>query len=105
RNIPDASGIDLCDGRLNPAMRSIRNLEIHVVHACNFTCESCSHYSNQRHQGILSLEDAAKWMGLWNRRISPQVVTLLGGEPTIHPHLADFLVLTRLHWPDAQVHL
>ncbi len=86
-------------------MRSIRNLEIHLVHSCNFTCESCSHYSNQRHKGMLSLDEAGEWMSLWNRRISPQLITLLGGEPTLHPHLSDFLVLARKSWPEAQLEL
>ncbi|OAI45772.1 radical SAM family protein [Planctomycetaceae bacterium SCGC AG-212-F19] len=86
-------------------MRTIENLELHVVHSCNLTCESCSHYSNQGHKGMLTLEDADRWMKPWRGRIKPQTISLLGGEPTIHPELSEFIPLVRQHWPDACIRL
>jgi hypothetical protein len=86
-------------------MRVIDALEIHLVHSCNLTCESCSHYSNQGHDGILSLEEADDWMRQWNRRISPTTFSLLGGEPAIHPRLAEMVALSRRHWPAAKLQL
>ena len=83
----------------------VKHLEIHVAHACNLACESCSHYSNYRHEGIVSLEDADRWMAAWSGRIRPGTFSLVGGEPTIHPQLADFVRLARGHWPDAQLRL
>jgi len=89
----------------NFAKRTIPNLEIHVTHACNLRCESCSHYSNQGHQGILSLEEADAWMGLWSQRLAPKALNLLGGEPTLHPQLPAFLHLARRHWPQTKLRL
>lgn len=86
-------------------MLDIRNLEIHLVHTCNLACESCSHYSNQGHKGILSLEEADRWMGLWSPRLRPREFSLLGGEPTIHPQLPEFVQLARKHWPHSQLRL
>ena len=86
-------------------MRDIPNLEFHVVHSCNFTCESCAHYSNHGHRGVVSLVEADRWMNFWNRRISPQTFSLLGGEPTIHPQLSEFFSLARKHWPKAMLRL
>src|SRR6187431_1642781 len=86
-------------------MKSIRLLEIHLVHGCNFRCESCSHYSNQGHKGILSLEEAERSMSAWSTRILPGMISLLGGEPTLHPQLADFFELARKHWPESHVQL
>ncbi len=83
----------------------IANLEMHVVHGCNLACESCSHYANQGHRGIISLEDADRWMRLWNARIDPKMFSLLGGEPTIHPKLEEFILLARRNWPDAKLRL
>ena len=34
----------------------VKQLELHVTHACNFTCEGCSHYSNHGHKGNITLE-------------------------------------------------
>ena len=89
-------------GMFRPA-RKIGKLELHLVHACNLTCESCSHYSNQGHKGMLSLKDADDWMRLWKRRIRPKQFSLLGGEPTMHPDLPQFIVLARKHWSRAHV--
>lgn len=86
-------------------MKSIRHLEIHLVHSCNLSCESCSHYSNQGHKGVLSLAEAERWMNLWNRRLIPHTFSLLGGEPTIHLDLAGFVALARKHWPAAHLRL
>jgi Radical SAM superfamily len=86
-------------------MHRIRNLEIHVAHGCNLSCESCSHYSNQGHKGMLSLADAERWMNLWSPRLAPNYFSLLGGEPTIHPDLPGFVTLARRHWPDTQLRL
>lgn len=86
-------------------MQKIGNLEIHLVHSCNLACESCSHYSNQGHKGVLELDEADRWMSLWNRRLSPDIFSLLGGEPTIHPDLASYMVLARRHWPVAHLRL
>lgn len=84
-------------------MRNIARLELHLVHACNLACESCSHYSNHRLRGILSLEDGDRWMALWSHRLNPAIFALLGGEPTIHPRLTEFIGMARRHWPEAKI--
>jgi hypothetical protein len=75
------------------------NLEIHVAHACNLACESCSHYSNHAHKGLVSLEEAEAWMAPWGARVTPKFFSLLGGEPTVHPELTQFARIARRHWP------
>jgi len=86
-------------------VKYIDKLEIHVAHGCNFSCESCAHYSNHRLEGIVTLEEAGRWMGRWNRRISPRTFCLVGGEPTIHPTLSEFVELSRQSWPTANLRL
>lgn len=86
-------------------MTPIRNLEIHLAHGCNLACESCSHYSNHAHKGIVPLEEADAWMQLWNRRLAPRAFSLLGGEPSIHPQFAEFIELARQNWPRAQLRI
>lgn len=80
-------------------------LEMHVTHACNLTCESCSHYSNHGHSGHVGLAEAERWMGSWSRRIGVREVRLLGGEPTIHPELTAFVRLTRRQWPSTHIRI
>lgn len=86
-------------------MLKIGNLELHVAHSCNLACESCSHYSNQNHKGLLSLEQAREWLEPWRDRLAPGDFSLLGGEPAIHPQLAEFVTLARAIWPRALLRL
>jgi organic radical activating enzyme len=86
-------------------MFRLNRLEIHAAHACNLTCESCSHFSNGGHKGILSLTDAETWMKLWNKRIEPTAFRVLGGEPLLNPNLNDLLYLARDCWTASAITL
>lgn len=83
----------------------VKNLEVHLAHACNLACESCSHYSNFKHSGLLAKSEFELSLSHWHKRIEPQQFSLLGGEPTIHPELPDFLYLTRRYWPRSHLRL
>jgi organic radical activating enzyme len=97
--------------RINPLSRKglagphLERLELHVSHVCNLTCESCSHYSNQGHRGNLDLAQADAWMSAWSHRITVGSFCLLGGEPTIHPELSEFIPLVRRHWPQTRIEI
>ena len=85
--------------------RPVSAIELHVAHACNLTCESCSHYSNHAHKGILELAQAESWMREWSKRITLSQFNLLGGEPTMNPHLSEFVILARKYWPAAHIRI
>lgn len=85
--------------------RFVSFIELHVTHACNLTCESCSHYSNHGHRGSLELAQAESWMSAWSQRITLKEFNLVGGEPTMHPRLPEFVVLVRKHWPAAYIRI
>ena len=74
-------------------------IQLHVTHSCNLTCEGCTHYMNQGHSGMLSLEDATEWRDNWSKKIIPKRFTLMGGEPALHPQLIDFVYIAREKWP------
>ena len=84
---------------------SFPNLEMHVAHACNLVCESCSHYSNQGHKGVVSLDEAERWMKSWEGRLAPRNFSLLGGEPAIHPQLPEFVALAARYFPKSPLRL
>mgnify|MGYP000874632675 FL=1 len=81
------------------------NLEIHVSHGCNLTCEQCSHFSNYGFRGHLSPADARAWLGAWAVRLEPKWVSLLGGEPTLNPALCEIVAIARETFPRALVQL
>lgn len=77
-----------------------KQIELHVTHACNFSCEGCSHYSNHGHSGTLTLETAKEWLYVWGQRIRPKTFVILGGEPTLNKELVDIVYLIRMIYPD-----
>ena len=83
----------------------VRNLEVHLAHTCNLACESCSHYSNFKHGGLLDKSEFETSLQNWHKRIEPRQFSLLGGEPTVHPELSDFLHLSRTYWPKSHLRL
>jgi hypothetical protein len=83
----------------------VEPLEMHVIHACNLACESCSHYTTSGFSGLLSLEEADRWMRAWSNRIAVAQFNIMGGEPTIHPEFPSFVPLVRRHWPAARIRL
>ena len=42
-------------------------------------------------------------MAGWSDRLQVKTFNLLGGEPTIHPQLSEFVPLVRRHWPAARI--
>jgi hypothetical protein len=86
-------------------MKEIQNIEMHVSHACNLACDSCSHYSNQGHKGLLNVETACEWMRPWSDRLQPSKFTLLGGEPATNMLLAEIVTAVREMWPFAHLRL
>ena len=81
-------------------MYDIEQLELHVTHACNFTCEGCSHYSNHGHSGNISLDDCEEWLYGWSKRVKPKTFTILGGEPTLNKDLPEIVYMVMAMFPD-----
>lgn len=79
-----------------------RNLELHVTHACNLSCEGCAHYSDQGQTGRLDFYQAAEWLAHWGPRVRVRQFSLLGGEPTLHPQLWQFVWLAHECFPRAR---
>ncbi len=85
--------------------RRVGLVELHVSHACNLACESCSHYSNHAHKGDLAPATAAEWMAPWSRRLDITEFSILGGEPTINPQLCELIEMTRSYFGRARIRL
>jgi len=84
-------------------MQRVQYLEIHVSHSCNLFCSSCSHYSQHHLSGGVSLEQLSTWSHFWNRRIFPRDLALLGGEPSLHPQLSEFIESAKEAWPRSRL--
>lgn len=88
-----------------PDRLEIPNLEIHVTHACNLSCKSCSHFSDMKVGGNLKRADLAAQMAPWSRRLKPRLFSILGGEPALNRDLVGIVRDCRELWPDSQLQL
>ena len=68
--------------------RQTRNIFFHILTACNLRCKYCYINREQHGSGSLPLETITAWLrALWDP-IQDANLIFLGGEPTLHPDLA-----------------
>ncbi len=81
-------------------------LEMHIVDHCNLNCELCSHFSNLAPKRFIELEWFHKQLVRLLEVVgSIERLALLGGEPTLHPQLLDFVHLSRKYLPGAHIEI
>jgi len=81
----------------------IPKLDIHVADACNLHCEQCDHFSNYKFSKIFDLETLRSWCEPWSRKLYPQSLHILGGEPLMNPNISDVLYLMREIWNGSNI--
>lgn len=79
-------------------MIKIPHLEWHVTHSCNFTCEGCGHYTNDGYKENISITTLKEWYLLWNKKIYPKELSMLGGEPLLNKDIVDIIYMTKEVW-------
>lgn len=80
-------------------------LETHLVEHCDLNCQMCTHFSPLAHPQFAEIESFSRDMQRLQELFCNDVsyIMLLGGEPLLHPRVADFLEVTRKHFPCAEV--
>ncbi len=68
-----------------------RNVFLHLLTQCNLTCCHCYINPEQHGTAILSKETVFDWLQLFARPEQASNLVLLGGEPTLHPDLAEII--------------
>ena len=72
-----------------------RNVFLHLLTACNLSCRHCYINVDQHGSQTLSKETALSWLTLFARPQQKSNLILLGGEPTMHPDLAEIIVAAK----------
>jgi organic radical activating enzyme len=86
-------------------MHNIPRLDFMIAYSCNLACKGCISLSDFDRDGVVSIEDIATWCEEWHTILSPEVITLFGGEPTLHPKLPEICKIVRDRWPNATIRL
>lgn len=85
--------------------KSIKRLDFNIAYACNLSCKGCISLSDINRRGIESLESIEQQCSNWSKLINPQVITLFGGEPLLHPRIHDVITCIKSHWSKCTIRL
>jgi len=66
-----------------------RNVFFHILTACNLKCKHCYINTAQHGSETLKSETIARWLKLFYDPSKKSNLVFLGGEPTLHPDLAE----------------
>jgi organic radical activating enzyme len=78
-------------------------LEIYITNVCNLACKECNRFNNYNFKGHLKWDDYAGEMEQWSKKIDAKTITLIGGEPTLHPDLETWVMNIRQLWPNTEL--
>lgn len=82
------------------------NLMLHIVDHCNLKCAHCGHFSNLASPYYLDIDWFEKQIVQMFELIKDtKRLLIMGGEPTLHPELQQFLIVAKRHYPNATVEL
>jgi hypothetical protein len=79
------------------------NIEIYITNECNLTCSNCNRFNNYNFKGHYSWKDSAYAIQQWSQRIDAPMITIIGGEPSLHPELPQWTEGVATAWPDRPV--
>lgn len=71
------------------------NVFFHILTRCNLSCRHCYINPSQHGASMLPIETIIAWLEIFVRRTSRANLILLGGEPTLHPHLSEAVKAAR----------
>jgi len=72
-----------------------KRLEINVTHHCNLSCKGCSHLSPYLPRFFISPDQLYKELSLLSKYCEPERISLVGGEPLLHPDFLDVVKVAR----------
>ena len=84
----------------------LHHFEVHITDHCNLNCKGCAHFSNLCPPTFADLSefeaDMNRMAGLFS---AVRQIYLLGGEPLLHPQVAEFVRVARKAFPETQISL
>lgn len=80
--------------------RKYPRLEMHITNHCNLNCSACAHFSNICSEFFADIDQFKSSLSEITKKIDYELINILGGEPLMHPDLAEFLYSARKICPD-----
>lgn len=78
-------------------------IEFYITNQCNLACTNCNRFNDHDFRGHYSWEDSAEAVEAWSQRINAPLITIIGGEPSLHPGLETWVANLRRLWPSTSI--
>lgn len=81
------------------------SFEVALAEHCNLRCAGCDHFSPIAEPELTGLDEFSRDLARLSQLFSgrAQEIHLLGGEPLLHPDIAQFLAVARTCFPEAVI--
>lgn len=85
----------------------LSNIEYHIAWHCNLKCKGCSHYSNLISEPLFGTIDSFTQILMRLRELFDDIliINLVGGEPLLNKDVGSFVLVSREHFPKAEIRL
>ncbi|MDD5675864.1 MAG: radical SAM protein [Chitinivibrionales bacterium] len=85
----------------------LKYFAVPIVEHCNLKCRFCDHFAPLAEQEFADIKifekDFARLSELLNAKVD--FISLMGGEPLLHPQLNDFLYIARKYFPKTELRI
>jgi SAM-dependent methyltransferase len=78
--------------------------DTYIANDCNLKCVQCCHFSPFR-TNRPSKEFLISSYEAWSKRIEPEVITVGGGEPLLHPDFLEVILAMRHYFPNPLIQI
>lgn len=76
-----------------------KHLDLPIIRSCNLACRGCMTHSDHKNiKGLVRVDESREWLKFWSTKISPEHITLFGGEPLLHPEFTKWALTIREIW-------
>jgi len=78
-----------------------RGVAFYITNVCNLTCSECQSFSNYSFKGLYEFN--YDLYSQWSEKLAfgKGGFAIVGGEPTLHPRLKEWMIGLRKLWPDS----
>ena len=80
-------------------------LEWMITTSCDLACPGCDRFIDFGHNWTESFDDITRNMRFWSQHLDPDNLTIIGGEPLIHPNIAEICKVARQNFDHAQIEI
>jgi len=82
------------------AKQFIDCIAVYITNVCGMACEGCVSFNNYVLKGHYTWEQSEEKINRWGELIDVRQITIIGGEPFLHPKLHEWVSGVRKAFPD-----